>query len=47
MGEDLVARELGVQTYLVTDTMENPMNLAIETDYQGTMEELLKFVEEL
>lgn len=47
VGEDLVVRELGVQTYLVTDTMENPMNLAIETDYQGTMEELLKFVEEL
>lgn len=45
--EDLAARKLGISTYLVTDTMENPGNLPIETDYQGTLVELLEFVEGL
>lgn len=43
VGEDLVIRDYGVQTFLVTDTMENPHHLPIKTDYQGTMEELLQF----
>ena len=42
--EDLVIRQLGVRTYLVTDTMENKKNLPIHTDYKGSMEDLLEFV---
>ena len=45
--EDLVVRKLGVKTYLVTDTMENKKELPIETEYMGTMEELLEFVQNL
>ena len=42
--EDLVIRQLGVRTYLVTDTMENKKNLPIHTDYKGSLEDLLEFV---
>ena len=45
--EDLVIRRLGVKTFLVTDTMENKKGLPVETDYQGTMEELYRLVEKL
>ena len=45
--EDLAIRELGVKTFLLTDTMENKKDLPIESDYQGTMEELYRFVEKL
>ena len=45
--EDLAIRKLGVKTYLVTDTMENKKELPIETEYMGTMEELLEFVQNL
>lgn len=45
--EDLAIRALGVQTFLVTDTMENKMNLAYETEYSGTMRDLLAFVDAL
>ena len=45
--EDLIIRRLGVKTFLVTDTMENKKGLPVETDYQGTMEELYRFVEKL
>lgn len=45
--EDLAIRELGVKTFLLTDTMENKKDLPIESDYQGTMEELLCFIERL
>lgn len=44
--EDLPIRELGVKTYLVTDTMENKKNLPINSDYQGTMDELYDFLVE-
>ncbi len=47
VSEDLAARKLGVKTYLVTDTMENPKGLPIETEYMGTMEELVRFIQEL
>ena len=47
VGEDLSIRTLGVKTFLVTDTMENKFNLPIETEYQGSLEELLEFVETL
>ena len=45
--EDLVIRRLGVKTFLVTDTMENKKGLPVETDYRGTLEELLEFVKEM
>ena len=45
--EDLAIRKLGVKTFLVTDTKENKKDLPIESDYQGSMEELFAFVENL
>ena len=42
--EDLSIRSLGVKTYLVTDTMENKKNLPVESEYVGTLAELLDFV---
>lgn len=45
VAEDLSIRSLGVKTYLVTDTMENKKNLPINTEYRGTLDELLKFIE--
>ena len=45
VSEDLSIRKLGVKTYLVTDTMENKKNLPLDSDYIGTLDELLKFVE--
>mgnify|MGYP006072251359 CR=1 FL=1 len=42
--EDLAIRELGVKTYLVTDTMENKKHLPIHTDYMGSLEDLLEFI---
>lgn len=42
--EDLSIRELGVKTYLVTDTMENKKNLPINSDYQGSLEQLYDFL---
>lgn len=45
--EDLAIRKLGVKTFLVTDTKENKKDLPIESDYQGSMEELFVFVENL
>lgn len=45
VAEDLSIRSLGVKTYLVTDTMENKENLPIDTEYMGTLDELLKFIE--
>ncbi len=47
VSEDLVIRRLGVATFLVTDTMENNKNLPIETDYQGTLADLLAFIKRL
>lgn len=45
--EDLSIRMLGVKTYLVTDTMENKKGLPIESEYTGSLRELLEFVETL
>ena len=45
--EDLSIRRLGVKTFLLTDTKKKKKGLEIHTEYQGSMEELLKFVEEL
>ena len=38
-------RELGVKTYLVTDTMENKKNLPIQSEYTGTLADLLQFID--
>ncbi len=45
--EDLSIRTLGVRTFLVTDTMENRKNLPIDSEYTGSMADLLKFVESM
>lgn len=42
--EDLSVRQLGVKTFLVTNTMENKKHLPIESEYVGTLEELLDFI---
>lgn len=47
VSEDLVIRKLGVATFLVTDTMENNKNLPIETEYQGSLADLLAFIKKL
>ena len=45
--EDLSIRSLGVRTYLVTDTLEDRKGIPYETDYMGTLSELLEFVKSL
>ena len=45
--EDLAIRALGVQTFLLTDTMENKKNISYETEYSGSMSDLLAFVSAL
>ena len=45
--EDLAIRTLGVKTFLLTDTMENKKNLPIESEYIGSMKELLTWIQTL
>lgn len=45
--EDLSIRELGVRTFLVTDTMENKKNLPIESEFTGSLLELKEFIRDL
>ncbi|HSP47023.1 MAG TPA: HAD family hydrolase [Clostridiaceae bacterium] len=45
--EDLVAKRLGIQTYLITDHMLNRNNIEIVTDQMGTYKDVLTFVESL
>lgn len=45
--EDLSIRTLGVKTFLVTDTMENRKNHPFETEYQGSLKDLLEFIDQL
>ncbi|MDF2572222.1 MAG: gph [Sporomusa sp.] len=40
VGEDLAAAMIGMKTYLVTDCLLNRKNIAVKTDYQGTLTEL-------
>lgn len=47
VGEDLVISQLGVETYLVTNTMENKYNLPITADHIGTLEDLYYFIQKL
>ncbi len=45
VAEDLVAKKLGMKTYLITDHMLNKNNLEIITDHRGTYENFRRFVE--
>lgn len=45
--EDLAIRSLGVSTYLVTDTMEDRKGLPFESEYTGTLKDLLLFIRKL
>lgn len=42
--EDMISRELGLDTYLVTDCLINSKNKDIRDLRQGTMQDLLEFV---
>ena len=45
--EDLSIRTLGVRTFLVTDTMENRKNLPVDSEYTGSLADLLEFIEKM
>ena len=45
--EDLVAGNLGIETYLITNYMINRNNEEIESTYQGTYEDFYEFVKGL
>ena len=45
--EDLVAKEIGFKTYLVTDTMVTDGKEFIAPDAQGSLEDCLRFVKEV
>ena len=47
VSEDLVISELGVETYLITNTMENKKNLPITADHTGTLEDFYTFIQNL
>ena len=47
VSEDLVAKKLGLKTYLITDHMLNKNNLEIVTDHQGNYEDFRKYIERL
>lgn len=45
--EDLIISELGVETYLITNTMENKKNLPITADHTGTLDDFYIFIQNL
>ena len=45
--EDLVAKEIGMQTFLVHDYIINRRNIPITADYQGTLQDLFHFINSL
>jgi len=45
--EDLVARKLGIKTFLVEDWLLNTKNLPIETDYRGSFKDLAEFLKQV
>ena len=45
--EDLIAKTIGMQTFLVEDYLLNRKNLPVVTDYRGNLESLLEFVKGL
>lgn len=47
VSDDLSARQLGVETFLVEDNLENNYNLPIVTEHQGMLSDLLAFIKAL
>ncbi|NCC13863.1 MAG: HAD family hydrolase [Spirochaetia bacterium] len=47
VGEDLVARQLGMQVYLVTDCLINEEEVSLEPFHKGRLSDLYRFCEEL
>lgn len=45
--EDLVAAQIGMKTYLVTDCLLNTKNIPIKADYQGTLQELAQNITQI
>ncbi|SHK08862.1 HAD family hydrolase [Desulforamulus aeronauticus] len=45
--EDLVAGKLGIKTYLVTDHLIDHGNSSYETDFEGRLEDFVKFAKDL
>lgn len=45
--EDMVAGQLGMKTYLVTDFLINRSEDEVQCDWQGSLQELLKYIQEL
>ena len=45
--EDMIAAKLGMKTFLVTDYMLNRKNLAINTDFTGSLKDLTRFIDNL
>jgi FMN phosphatase YigB (HAD superfamily) len=44
--EDLIASQLGIRTFLVTDLLLNPRQREYSTDYEGTLADLARFLRE-
>ena len=44
--EDMVAKDLGFTTYLVTDTLENRSGKRVEPDITGTLKQLYRFLQD-
>lgn len=47
VSEDLCVKSLGLKTFLLTDNLINSLNVEIDTNWSGSMEELLEFVNNL
>jgi FMN phosphatase YigB (HAD superfamily) len=47
VSDDLGARVLGIETFIVTDCLLNPNNQTYETEYEGNYEAFYTFVQEL
>ena len=47
VGEDMIARELGMQVFLMTDCLINKHNADISCYPRGSFPELIRFIEEL
>ena len=45
VGEDMIARELGMQVFLLTDCLINKDNVDISQFPHGSFEELLAFID--
>lgn len=45
--EDMVAGNLGIKTFLVTDHLLNRKNIEVDTDYNGSLKDLADFISNL